>query len=168
MIKNIQWAGVVILILLCSVLFPFSSFSDDSTQSTGIITLTPQQVENVLKILPYFLKNSNKTTTTPGSTITPQELNQLAVKNGFKNYQEFLKSASAIMMAYAYLQLKSNEAVLMSKISRLKPEVATTFQAQMHSLAKSIQAYEKHLSPDTVKAVIPYMSKIDEVLKTNK
>ena len=168
MMIKIQGGVAVILLLIYSMLSPFSSFADNSEQAAGIIKLTPQQVDNALKILPYFLKNSNKKTTIHDSTITPEELNQLAVTNGFKNYQEFLKSASAIMMAYAYLQLKSNEAVLQSRISRLKPEVATTFQPQMKSLANSIKAYEKHLSADTVKAVIPYMSRIEKILASNK
>ena len=156
-----------LLILTYGISLPCSSFAESASQPAEKIILTSKQVENSLKILPYFLKNSSNKKRSV-ATITPQKLNQLAVKNGFTNYQEFLKSASAIMMAYAYLQLKSNEAVLLNKISKLKPEVATAFQPQMKSLAKSIEAYEKNLSPLTVKAVIPYMSRIAQILKSDK
>ena len=147
---------------------PSILFSDNNTKSAKKkIELTKLQVEQSIKLLPFFLKNSAERKKSKVK-ITPASLNQLAVKYGFKNYQEFLKSASVIMMAYAYLQLKSNEALLLNQISKLKPEIAKSFKPQMQSMSKLIEGYEKKLSPVTVKAVIPYMSKIGQILKYNK
>ena len=156
-----------LLIASCYLSLPLTSSAEQTLASEEKVKLTTTEVKNALEILPYFLKNSaDKKKYT--LEISPEELNKLAVKHGFKNYQEFLKSASVIMMAYAYLQLKSNEALLLNQISKLKPEIAASFQAQMRSLAKSIKIYEKKLSPVTVKAVIPYMPKIGKILKSTK
>ena len=157
-----------LLTVIFSFVLPFISFSENNTDvAKKKIKLTKLQVEQSIKLLPFFLKNSAERKKSKVK-ITPESLNKLAIKYGFKNYQEFLTSSSAIMMAYAYLQLKSNEALLLNQISKLKPKVAKSFKPQMQSLSKSIETYEKKLSPITVKAVIPYMSKIGQILKQNK
>ena len=132
------------------------------------IILNKQQVKEAIKLLPYFLKNiyTNKKDTKINLNI--ELLNKLATDNGFNNYQEFLKSSSTIMMAYAYLKLKSDEAMLLDQLKKVKPEIAKAFKPQMHSFKKTLQAYEEKLSPLTVKAVIPYITKIKQILKSNR
>ena len=151
-------------------LLPVTAFAEKGTpqaEKTEKIVLTAEQVERTVKLLPYFLKNAKG----KKGKLKPEDLNAIAIKNGFKDYHEFLKSASVIMMAYAYMQLKSNEALLSNQISKVKktnPDVAKSFQPQMDALAESIKKYEKNLSVTTVKAVIPYMTKIGAILKASK
>ncbi len=167
MTKHIA-AHTLLLIVVLYFSLPSISFSENSTNpSKKKIELTTLQVEQSIKLLPFFLKYSaNKKKSV--ELATPTSLNQRAIKHGFQNYQEFLKSASVIMMAYTYLQLKSNEAVLSNQISKLKPDIAKAFKPQMESLAKSIKRYEEELSPVTVRAVLPYMSNIGAILNANK
>ena len=150
-------------------LLPVTAFAEKGTRAEKRekIVLTAHQVEQTVKLLPYFLKNAKG----EKGKLKPEDLNAIAVKSGFKDYHEFLKSASVIMMAYAYLQLKSNEALLLNQISKVKktnPDVAKSFQPQMDALAKSIKKYEKDLSISTVKAVIPYIPEIGAILKASK
>ena len=155
-------------ITIC-VLLPLVTFAEKGTkpEKTEKIVLTAQQVEHTVKLLPYFLKNAKG----GKGKLKPEDLNTIAIKNGFKDYHEFLQSASMVMMAYAYLQLKSNEALLanqISKVGKTNPDVAKSFQPQMDALAESIKKYEKNLSVSTVKAVLPYMPKIGAILKSSK
>jgi len=157
-----------ILILLIFASLPLISQEKGKTTSDQKIKLNKQQVEQSIKLLPYFLKNIYKQKKDTQLNLNIEALNKVATDNGFQNYQEFLKSSSAIMMAYAYLKLKMNQAMLSTQLQKIKPETAKSFKPQMDSIEKTIKAYEKKLSPITVKAIIPYMTQIEKILKSNR
>jgi len=155
-------------ILIFFTTIPLISEEKKKSDSIDKIELNKQQVEQSIKLLPYFLKNIYKTKKNNKKDLDIEVLNKLATDNGFKDYKEFLKSSSAIMMAYAYLKLKINEAMLSDQLLKIKPETAEAFKPQMESIEKAIKAYEKELSPVTVKAIIPYMTQIEKILKSNR
>jgi hypothetical protein len=165
-----QYIAIRRIFLLLLIFISLPLLSDEKHKSASIkkIELTKEQVEHSIKLLPYFLKNIYKTQKDTKINLNVETLNKLATDNGFKDYKEFLKSSSAIMMAYAYLKLKTNEALLSAQIQRIKPEMAKAFKPQMKSIEEAIEAYEKELSPVTVKAIIPYMAQIEKILKSNR
>jgi hypothetical protein len=166
--KKIKIIQKFLLIVLISASLPLYAQEKSETIPKKKIELTKQQVEQSIKLLPYFLKNVYKGKKGTQIKLDEKELNKLATENGFRDYQEFLKSSSAVMMAYAYLKLKTSEAMLSSQLKKIKPETAKTFKPQMDSIEKAIKAYEKELSPVTVKAIIPYMTQIEKILKSNR
>ena len=165
MIKSFYITPSVVFLLMSSVCF--YAFSEEQKTPGGNpvaasarIELTASDVERCVKLLPYFLKNLK----TPPEKQDIAGLNSLAQANGFKTYPEFLKTASTVLKAYSYLKLRANAFLLSEKIKKLPPDKAAIFEKSMNSIRKTISAYEKQLSPVTVKAVIPYITRIDAAM----
>ena len=169
MIKLFHIGPSFVFLLLFS--FGFYSFAGEKQKKEAVPVaepaipeLTTSDVENCLKLLPYFLDNLK----TPPDKQNLAGLNSLAQANGFKTYPEFLRTASTVLKAYSYLKLRANTFLLSEKIKKLPPDKAVLFKKSMTSIKNTMVAYEKQLSPLTVKAVIPYITRIDAIMKRGR
>ena len=170
MIKKIHISLSVVILLVFSLDF-YAVAGEEKGKRGGVSVAKPavpeiktSDVENCLKLLPSFLENLK---TSPENQDIAG-LNNLAQANGFKTYSEFLKTASTILKAYSYLKLRAKTFLLMEKIKKLPPDKAALFKKSMNSIQKTLATYEKQLSPVTVKAVIPYFTRIDAIMNRSR
>ena len=169
MIKLLHISPSVVFLLffsfgICAVAGEKGKTVAVSVAKTAISELTSSDVENCLNLFPSFLENLK----TPPEKQDLAGLNTLAQGNGFKTYPDFLKIASTVLKAYSYLKLRANTFLLSEKIKKLPPDKAALFNKSMISIRKTLDTYEKQLSPVTLKAVIPYITRIDAVVNRDR
>jgi hypothetical protein len=132
------------------------------------VNLTDEKIEKCIKLLPEFIEIGILSGRIKVNSERLLKLQKASVEIGFKNYDEYLKASSGLIMVYSYLQLQSNKKVLLEKGKRLNPEAKDLFKEEINSIDTVLKKYEKDISPESLKVVKKYIPQIDILLKKRK